>query len=382
MNKKDTYCPYPFIGASIQPRGDVFPCCQFMDVKEFTPDLSIKESRNSKRMQELRMNMLSGVKDKGCQCYKEEEAGIESMRMHGLKKFGRQPFGNLKIIDITFNNVCNLKCRSCGSPYSHLLYDDEKKLFGRTLSPVKYVKNEKHEELIVTELEEIKIYGGEPSNSPEVNKFFRRVFEEGNIENIEVIFITNGTKLPLENTYNAFKKCKKLTLNISLDAYGQLNDFMRHGSNWNEIVPNLDFYNNLISDRGDKETNVIVHSAISIYNVNLIHELEDFIQTKYPCFGKTQQMVQYPMQLSIQYMPREYKDMIANLVSDEIKNFMYSSEENYFTHFLNYHNKLDKIRSESLQGVNDMLYNYIKDRQAETDSTDFFVNQIKMLSGE
>lgn len=382
MSKKDTYCPYPFIGASIQPRGDVLPCCQFMDTKEFTPDLSIDESRNSTRMQELRTNLLNGIEDKGCQCFKEEAAGMHSMRQSGLEKFGRQPFSDLKIIDITFNNVCNLKCRSCASPYAHLWYDDEKKLYGRTLSPKKYLKNDKHEELTVTDLKEINIKGGEPINSIEVSNFFGRVFKEGNIKDLEIIMSTNGTKMPLENTHNALKQCKKLLLNISLDAYGELNDFMRHGSTWDEIVENLDFYDQLVKDRGNKETTISIHSAISIYNVNLIHELEDFIKTQYPRFSKSQQLVQYPVQLSIQYMPKDYKDAIADLLSEEVKNFMYSSEENYFTHFVNFHNKLNEMRSEDLKGINDMLYDYMKDYISNTDSTDFFISQIKMLTGE
>ena len=81
-------------------------------------------------------------------------------------------------------------------------------------------------------------------------------------------------------------------------------------------------------------------------------------------------------------MPKDYKDAIADLLSEEVENFMYSSEENYFTHFVNFHNKLNEMRSEDLKGINDMLHDYMKDYISNTDSTDFFVSQIKMLTGE
>ena len=125
----NTYCPMPFIGSSLQSDGLVLPCGQYMDVAPYKGK-SITEAR--KEMQCIRKTMLDGKHDSGCQCPAEEAAGLPSMRQDALQKFGVQPFGQLKTVEIFFDNVCNLKCRMCSSTHSHLWYEEEKELYGVT----------------------------------------------------------------------------------------------------------------------------------------------------------------------------------------------------------------------------------------------------------
>ena len=66
--KSKTYCPYPFIGASLQSSGITLPCGQYMNIAPFNPAQSIEEARNSSHMQDMRMKMLNNEHDSGCQC--------------------------------------------------------------------------------------------------------------------------------------------------------------------------------------------------------------------------------------------------------------------------------------------------------------------------
>ena len=378
--KSKTYCPYPFIGASLQSDGLTLPCGQYMNAAPLEQFNNINDARNSSHMQDMRIKMLNNQQDSGCQCPAEEAAGIKSMRQYAIDQFGYNPFGKLKTVELFFDNICNLKCRMCASYHSHLWFDEEKELYGTTLNPTKYTKRNISDELEVSELEEIKIYGGEPLQSLEAEKFFGRLLKEANVSDICIEMSTNATKIPLPNTLEVFKKCKHLKLNLSIDAYGTLNDFIRSGSDWDEIVENMKFFDTLI-DMRTFDTLIAVHSAVGIYNANLMHELNNFVKTKFPRFVKLQQMIQYPVFLNLQNIPDEYKKLIEPFVDDETKRYMYNNiAHNYFEHFLNFHNKLNTIRSEEFIH-NKLLSDFMVTYKPAADSKQFFLDQINLLLG-
>ena len=373
-----TYCPMPFIGSSLQSDGLVLPCGQYMDVAPYKGK-SITEAR--KQMQCIRKTMLDGNHDSGCQCPAEEAAGLPSMRQDALAKFGVQPFGQLKTVEIFFDNVCNLKCRMCSSTHSHLWYEEEKELYGVTYNPTKYTKSNLSNEIDVTELQEIKIYGGEPLQSQDAETFFKRLLDEAIVENLTIEMSTNATLIPQKHTLEVFKRCKNLKVNLSIDGYGKLNEFIRSGCNWESMLKVMVWFHNLIDQRQDN-TLIQVHSALGVYNINLIDELHSFVKQTYPKFSTTVQMIQYPTYLNIQNMPNDYKILIEPFVDEKIKAYMYGNiAKNYFNHFVNYHNKLNKIRNEKFT-CNDLLQEYIDTHPVEVDSSDFFIEQINFLKGQ
>jgi len=381
--KSKAYCPYPFIGVSLQADGMTLPCGQYMDVSKFPKTQTIQEARNN-YMQVMREKMLNGEHDAGCQCPAEEATGIKSMRQSAIDRYGIQPYSKVKVAEIFFDNVCNLKCRMCASPYSHLIYEDEKKIYGETISPTKYVKNTNYLNLDTTELEEVKVYGGEPLLNKEANEFFGKIIQDGNIENLSIDISTNGTILPMSNVLDAFLRCKELKINISIDGYKELNEYIRSGSNWNEIDENLKFFDSLF-DRRNKHTLIQIHSAVGIYNANKINELDQYIENTFPRFSKTKQMIQYPVFLNIQNAPKEYKDLISPLLDSDMRQYMYNSKNDYFSHFVNYHTSMNRIRCEELESKNSLLHDFINEYNTATiatDSSKFFIDQIKFLKGE
>jgi sulfatase maturation enzyme AslB (radical SAM superfamily) len=378
--KSKTYCPYPFIGASLQSDGTTLPCGQYMNVAPFNKFEPIEVSRNNSHMQEMRRKMLNNEHDSGCQCPAEEAAGIKSMRQYAVEQYGYQEFGKLKTVELFFDNVCNLKCRMCGSPRSHLWYEEEKQLYGTTLSPTKYIKNDLYKTIDIEKLEEIKLYGGEPLLSKEADEFFKNIIDNGNIEDLRIELITNGTVLPMPNVAAALLKCKYLRISISVDGYGELNNFIRSGSNWDEVVKTMNFFNSLITNRKN-ESLVSVHSAVGIYNANMMRELDEYVLATFPKFIRTKQMIQFPVFLSIQHASEQYKKIIEPYVDQETKDYMYSSTEDYFLHFINFHKKLNQIRNEDLKNNNPLLSNYIESYKDVGDSSNFFIQQIKFLQG-
>jgi uncharacterized Fe-S cluster-containing radical SAM superfamily protein len=375
-----TYCPYPFIGASLQSDGVTLPCGQYMNVAPFKKNEPVEVARNNSHMQEMRIKMLNNEHDSGCQCPAEEAAGIKSMRQNAIEKFGYHEFRQLKTVEIFFDNVCNLKCRMCGSPRSHLWYDEEKELYGTTLSPTKYVRNNLYKTVDIKNLEEVKIYGGEPLLSKEADDFFKNILDNGNIENLEIELVTNGTTLPLPNFLEALTRCKNLSVSISVDGYDSLNEFIRSGSKWSDIYNTMNFFNELI-DKRKNQSIIRIHSAVGIYNANLTSELDTFVTNNFPRFFKSKQMIQFPVFLNIQNAPLEYKNLIEPLVDQETKTYMYNGNLNHFDHFINFHNGLNKIRNENLKNINPLLQEYIDNYKVKTDSKIFFIEQIKLMQG-
>jgi hypothetical protein len=99
-------------------------------------------------------------------------------------------------------------------------------------------------------------------------------------------------------------------------------------------------------------------------------------------------VVQFPQFLSIKHLPKDYKEQVLSTLNfkyaniDGIIEYLNSQADNYFDHFINYHNKLNEIRKESFDNSNPMLSEYIDNyKLTNTDSSEFFIQQIKILKG-
>lgn len=376
----NTYCPYPFNGISLQANNTVLPCGQYMDSGPFQKIIPIQEVRQGKYMEDLRQRMLNGQHGIGCQCPAEEAAGIRSMRQKTIDEFGVDTSDTLKIAEIFFDNVCNLKCRSCASPYSHLWYEEEKLLYGQTLSDKKYYKNTIYKELDISKIEMVDIYGGEPTLSTDVDEFLGSLPQ---LDNITLSMSTNCTTIPSGNVLKAVETAKKIKIALSIDAYGKLNNVIRSGSNFDNVVDVMNFWHDLARHRPLNSSTIMIHSAVSVYNANMIQELDDFVKDYYPLFVRTHQVIQYPVFLSLKNTPKEFKDTVRSYINNEqVLNYMDQDGEDLFGHFVNFHRKLNEIRSEDLKDLNPWLHDYIENYQhvpSWAESQQFFNKAISDL---
>ncbi len=375
-----TYCPYPFMSASLQADNTVLPCGQFMKSVHFKKVIPLHEVRNGEFMTEMRRKMLAGEHVDGCQCPAEEAAGIRSMRQNALDKFGYTTETKLRKVELVFDNVCNIKCRSCGTPNSHLWQEDEQAIYGMTYIDKKYVKNTIYQDVDFKDLEYIEVLGGEPMISPGTSDFFTKIMKLGIVKDLTIQLSTNGMSLPTGDIEVALLQCKSLELAVSIDGYGGQNDYIRSGSNFNQIVKNLEYYNDLIDKRSGR-TNISIHTTVSIYNVNQLDILDDFISTRFPRFSKTKQVLQYPIFMSIKNTSQEFKDLVRPYIKYQpIIEYLDSPGQDLFAHFINFSNKLDQLRNESMKDGNPLLSSYIDSyRDKVDDSKDFLQGAIKEI---
>jgi len=355
-----TYCAYPFVSASLQADNTVLPCGQFMKSSLFKKVIPVKEVREGPAMQAMRHKMLTGELVDGCQCYAEEQAGMSSMRQAGINRYGFQTDLTLRKLELVFDNVCNIKCRSCASVNSHLWYEDELVLYGETLLGRKYSKNTLYTDLDLSKLEEIEVLGGEPTVSPGAADFFKMVREQGIAKQLRIQLSTNGVEQASGDLLDAMLTCRYLHLNVSVDAFGSFNEYVRGGADFNSIQKSLNFYNNLYNQRAEHSTVINVHTVVSVYNANQLDLLDNWVKEHFPNFRLTFQVAQFPVFLSIKNTPQSYKESVRKYITNqEILNYLDAPGEDYFAHFINFTEQLDSIRSENIHTHNSFLSSFI-----------------------
>jgi len=378
-----TYCIYPFASASLQADNTVLPCGQFMKSSLFKKVIPINEVRTGPVMEEMRRKMLNGELVEGCQCYAEEAAGMGSMRQDGIARFGFQTDLKLRKLELVFDNVCNIKCRSCGSVNSHLWYEDELALYGETLLDKKYSKNTLYTDLDLTYLEEIEVLGGEPTVSPGTADFFKMIREQDRARQLRIQLSTNGVEQASGDLLDAMLNCRYLHLNVSVDAFGSFNEYVRGGAKFEAIDNSLQFYNTLYEKRPVGTTNIVVHTVVSIYNANKLDLLENWVREHFPNFQLSYQVAQFPVFLSIKNTPQSYKDAVRKYITNqEIINYLDSPGEDYFAHFINFTEQLDSIRSEHIHSYNGFLSSFMNlypNRVELSESQQFFKQAIVKL---
>jgi len=359
MTKRKYSCDLPFHHIATRPDGRVFPCCYFR-WEETPADLTVEHSDpfNHPFLKHIREKMLNDEYIEGCsKCYKDEETSGTSMRldMNSVTHFGfpeetRGKVPKLTNIDLTFSNVCNNKCRMCGPELSTSWYSDAKKL-GIKHSGI-IAKNTILDEYDLSELRFIKLLGGEPLM--EEQKLID-LLKKCDRSKLTLLIITNATIRPQGELLDLLREVHKLKIELSIDSYGRLNDFLRKGSDWNTVESNVLWFK-------AQGANPSIHSVASIYNVNKVHELIDFCN-KHNLYHKYV-MVDGPEWMMPRNLPAEVKKELINtyqdnqepiykLIVDELK------QPGNTELFVDMDSKLNTIRNETWKDINPWLYNRI-----------------------
>lgn len=241
----------------------IFPCCRYKE-SIMTFEGNISEVLTSKVYEDLRNRVSNGEYLSGCQkCYQEEACGKKSLRKKFNEEYDTDNI-SLKYFEVGFDNVCNLTCDGCWDEFSHSWAKKN-----NPAVPVKFlIKNTSEIRNIPESIEKVLFLGGEPLMTNQHKTFLKRISDLGKLE---VIYNTNGTFLLDEETINLLKKAKKVRFIVSIDGYGNLQEKVRTGSKWQDI---LDF----LSQLTELGFNFSIHSVIHLNNWHGFGELSNFIK--------------------------------------------------------------------------------------------------------
>ena len=285
----------PWHSICLSANGDIKPCCQFTN-KGRPPNTehdTIMENWNSQRMQDLRQAFLDGEKTADCNsCWERERQIGHSRRLWFEEKFGKyitKPTTELVVdnpqivqADINLSNVCNLKCRMCGSWASNSWFEEEITLANKDR---RYQKNNRPQSVRNVTVEDIQnllphiqdvkridFKGGEPMLAKHHDDFLQWMIDK-DMTDVHLLYTTNGT-VRNPGIIELFSKFKHVSLVFSIEGTGTRYSYIRGGKyDIEQIESNMAAYNEL--------PNVSINFNVTVQNYNLLNlkELRELLFT-------------------------------------------------------------------------------------------------------
>jgi hypothetical protein len=364
--------------------GDIKPCCIYKgSTVNFKDGHDIKDAWSY--FEPIRKQMLDGKTPLGCKiCEQKANSGGTPRKFwydyqikNHLDEYSLNPEMDLRHLDINFGNKCNLKCRMCGSWGSSTWFKDEEAL-AKLNKEYKRVANPKQDLWRLPDnywndkkdwfknVERIDFKGGEPLMQEQMIPFLKKLVEWGYADQIQITYVTNGTKTP-DELKDIWPKFKKLVVRFSFEGTGKLYSYIRGGKNTIE-----DLENN-IENYFSKFPNIQMGASptVSIYNIFDLANCYEWLckmTEKYPGHfadvdgWEFHNVVTSPMYLSPVIMPDKLKKLavsrIENIEHDSGKPFQTyidslclehkGYEQAYWKTFINFTKDLDKLRNQNV----------------------------------
>jgi len=296
----DKFCVLPWVSLETSPIGTVRPCClaeeEIVDdagEKFYLSTASFSEIQNSAHMMRLRQQFLDGEQPQTCRkCWREERSGRTSKRMHTLERLKHilsehftwtADAKPLLFLDLKLGNICNLKCRICGSWSSStfaaeelqwLRHGEEKKdsphyqMLRQGAWPRENEKFWKEIDQVVDQIRYIEFTGGEPFMIQEHFDMLQGIVDRGQAHLVEIHYNTNGTQWP-EQAKEIWRHFKTVEIAFSIDDIGPRFEYQRSNAIWHEVIDNIEKFKKL----RQFHTNIRLQACITV-NVFNVYYLE------------------------------------------------------------------------------------------------------------
>jgi len=309
MSLPKTICMLPWISIETSPIGSARPCCLAVDEitdstgrKYDLNETDLQTIYNSEYMQQLRRQFRAGEKPKTCKrCWDEEAAGRASKRIYSkirLKELVDQVDyvtdtpDQLWFVDLKLGNICNLKCRICGSWSSSKWAQEEINYIPELTNKKEHLaykflqqgawprKTQTFWDNLRKLLPNIKYFeftGGEPFMIQEHFDLLQYAVDHGYAQNIDIHYNTNGTQWP--DAHELWSHFKRVDIAFSIDNVGNRFEYERYGARWNEVTENILKFHALRDQYPNKITTQVC-MTVNIQNVYYLEDLCNWINTQ------------------------------------------------------------------------------------------------------
>ena len=268
------FCTEPFTNYMNSVGGSNKPCCH-IETLHWNNDI-----------ESFRKEFISGggdLIDKCCiRCIKQEESGNKSFRQNYLENFDgkfahkkkqlEDNLDNPPLLTVEFkaqDNLCNLRCNMCWTILSSGLAKENLAL-GKPVH--RLLNNNTHYKRKSTfpnleNILELKLVGGETLAIDENYEIMEMCPPD-----VTLKITTNGTVTPKFNGKTIFDyipKFKKVYINVSIEFWGEKNNYLRFPSKWERIMANVQKFKTF--------DNCVVryHATINALNVGYMLEIID-----------------------------------------------------------------------------------------------------------
>jgi hypothetical protein len=372
---KDVFCSSPWLHVRIGHSGK-FYVCRWADRAQPNFDsqhaelsiqhMSLFDYLNSAPMVELRSQLLAGVKPTACsQCYYQDsfqklsgrkkqlyrsklddlatfDTRFDQSPHYEMFKYSQDNSGRTDVqpidLQIDLDNVCNVSCIMCTPSLSTRLTSDYIKL--NQIDPAVFAAPPKIQcwasdpALVEKFIDEVKkipnidyihFLGGETLYVESFYIICEALIDAGLAKSIIVGTTTNGTVYS-DRLEKLIPQFRGFHLGLSIESVAPLNDYIRFGSEINEVLRKFDCFIKLreVHPRLHLELR-ITPNVFSIYYIDeLIQYMADNTITAESCF-----ILNRPSCLRIELLPAHLKEVaLQKLIAVAEKNVMVRSEQN------------------------------------------------------
>lgn len=285
MKRNQSFCYAPWVHMYTNPDNKLLPCCLFDDNNQDFPDLnttSLESAINHPRMIELRKEFIEGKIPAGCyKCEEQLKTNTtpyrEKMNNYGKnKQIVINTDGTLELLnfnptflDIRFGNLCNLKCRTCSPTFSSSIGAEKNKIYNLKMQVLYKLDNNIVDQIFskLEYVEHLYLAGGEPlieeKNYILLHELIKRKLTPS------LLYNTNLTNISFKDEIiiDLWKNFTDVRLIVSLDGYKEVNDYIRHGSQYDEILQNIQKIKN--------EAPHVKFTVNSVASIMSMHSLPD-----------------------------------------------------------------------------------------------------------
>jgi MoaA/NifB/PqqE/SkfB family radical SAM enzyme len=190
----------------------------------------------------------------------------------------------LLFIDFKLGNICNLKCRICGSWSSSQFAAEEIKFEGKDNIHYQMLKdgawpreNQSFWDNLVPVMKHVRYMeftGGEPFMIQEHFDLLQRLVDAGVANEIEIHYNTNGTHYP-GHAEKIWQHFKTVEIAFSIDDIGPRFEYQRMNADWNEVNENISRFRELRHKSSNIQLQVC--STVNVFNVMYLEDLAHWI---------------------------------------------------------------------------------------------------------
>ena len=308
----DQFCVLPWISIEASPIGTVRPCCLADD--EILDDTGNKfelsnanfaDIQNSRHMRVLREQFIAGERPQTCRkCWNEERGGRTSKRMHTLDRLKHSIKDTewtteakpLMFLDLKLGNICNLKCRICGSwsssqfateEISQLPREEQKSSHAYQMLRAGAWPRENQQfwqqiDSVLTDIRYIEFTGGEPFMIDEHFDMLQGIIDRGIAHQVEIHYNTNGTQWP-ERGEAIWRHFKTVEIAFSIDDIGKRFEYQRTNANRSDVCANLDRFRDL----RECHKNIVLQicTTVNVFNVRYLDQVAQWIDKNKESFN-------------------------------------------------------------------------------------------------
>jgi MoaA/NifB/PqqE/SkfB family radical SAM enzyme len=194
----------------------------------------------------------------------------------------------LMFLDLKLGNICNLKCRICGSwsssqfaaeDIAQLPQDQQKKSHAYTMLRAGAWPRETDQfwseiDHHLNDIRYIEFTGGEPFLIDQHFDMLQGMVDRGVAHQVEIHYNTNGTQYPPRGE-SIWRHFRKVEIAFSIDDVGNRFEYQRSNALWAEVCENMDRFRDL------KEIHANIHlqicATVNVFNIRYIDQLAEWL---------------------------------------------------------------------------------------------------------